>query len=88
MTLSQLHCLPWKMVSHLAMEHEHASAFTTEIDGLKIGKCVHVLKKNDYDFGRSYTHYMINGKVYKTHKSAVERINELLAEKGDNNDDI
>lgn len=81
MTLLQLHRLPWKMMSYLAMEHEHASVYETELDGLKIGKCVHVTKKNDYDFGRSYTHYMIAGKVYKSHKSAVEAINKLTANK-------
>ena len=69
------------MQSHLALESEHASVYTANVEGIKVDKCVHVLKKNDYDFGRSYTHYMIDGKVYKSHKSAVEAINKLTTTK-------
>lgn len=80
LTLTQLHRLPWKIVSHIAMEHEHASIYMAEINGIQISKCVHVAK-NDNGFGRSYTHYMIGfvSKVYKSHKSVVDAINELLS---------
>lgn len=78
LTLNQLHKLQWQFQSSLAMEHEHAATYTARIGFLQISKCVHTLKKEDFSFGRSYTHYLINGKVYKSHKSAVEAINELL----------
>lgn len=85
MTIEELHRLPWKMRSHMALEHKHASVYEAEVEDIKIAKCIHVTKKEDGDFGRSYTHYVIGNdeKVYKTHKSALERINALLAEKGD-----
>ena len=73
------------MLSHLALEHEHALVYTTNVEGIKVDKCVHTKITDFYELGRSYTHYMIGNdtKVYKSHKSAVERINELLAEKGE-----
>lgn len=80
MTIQELHRLPWKMQSHLAMESGHASCYTARIGFYQIGKCVHTIKKDDFTFGRSYTHYKIGNdkKVYKTDKAAVKRINELL----------
>lgn len=77
LTLQQLHKLPWKFLSSLAMEHEHATTYTARIGFLTIGKCVHTLKR-DGNFNRSYTHYLIQGKVFKSHKAAVDKINELL----------
>lgn len=76
MTIGELHRLPWRMQSHLAMEHEHCAVYRTIVNGREIFKCVHVKKRNFYDFGRSYTHYQIDGKVYKTHKKALEVINQ------------
>lgn len=76
LTLNKLHHLPWEFVSSLAMEHEHASTYTAQIGFLTISKCVHTPKR-DGIFGRSHTHYLIQGKVFKSHKSAVEAINEL-----------
>lgn len=80
LTLNMLHSLTWKMLSHLALEHEHASMYETEVEGIRIIKCAHVKMEGDGGFGRSFTHYVIGNdpKVYKTHKSAVEAINELL----------
>lgn len=84
MMIEELHRLPWKMRSHLSLEHEHASVYETEVEGIKIAKCVHTARIGYYGLGRSHTHYIIgnNEKVYKTHKSALERLNALLAEKG------
>ena len=84
LTLNMLHRLPWKMQSHLALESEYASVYTANVEGIKVDKCVHTERIGFYGLGNSHTHYMIGNdtKVYKSHKSAVERINELLAEKG------
>lgn len=84
LTLLHLHHLPWKMRSHMALEHEHASVYETEVEGIKIAKCVHTERIGYYGLGRSHTHYIVGNdeRVYKTHKSALERINALIAEKG------
>lgn len=65
--------LRFRMVSHLALESEHCSVYTN--DTYKISVCRHVLKKKDGNFGRSYDHYMYNGKVYKTFKRFLDAYN-------------
>lgn len=84
MTIAELHKLPWHMRSHMALESEHASVYEIEVNGLRIAKCVHTERIGFYGLGRSYTHYVISNdeRVYKTHKTALKRVNELLAEKG------
>lgn len=78
MTHLQLQQLPWRFQSSLAMEHEHATTYTATIGNKPISKCVHTIKKADGTFGRSYTHYLFDGKVYKSHNSCVEAINQYL----------
>lgn len=75
MTSKELRELPWKWQSHLAMEDEHATCYAARIGFEMIGKCVHTIKKDDYTFGRSYTHYMWRRKVYKTGKKLLDVIN-------------
>lgn len=78
MTHLQLQQLPWRFQSSLAMEHEHITGYRAKIGDEPIGKCVHTIKKADGTFGRSYTHYLFDGKVYKSHKSCLEAINQYL----------
>lgn len=78
MTLLQLHHLPWAFRSSLAMEHEHATTYEARIGDKPVSKCVHTLKRANGTFGRSYTHYLFEGKVYKSHKATVEAINQYL----------
>jgi len=81
MTHKELQQLPWRMQTHLAMEHEHAATYESKIGLKPIHKCVHTIKKDDYTFGRSYTHYLFDGKVYKSHTKVLEAINEYLSNK-------
>ena len=60
------------------MEHEHATTYQAGIGNKPISKCVHTLKKADGTFGRSYTHYLFGGKVYKSHSKVLEAINQYL----------
>ena len=78
MTHLQLQHRPWRFQSSLAMEHEHATVYAAKIGDKPISKCVHTLKKADGTFGRSYTHYLFGGKVYKSHSKVLEAINQYL----------
>ncbi len=78
MTHLHLRQLLWRFQSSLAMEHEHATTYQARIGFKPISMCVHTIKKADGTFGRSYTHYLFDGKVYKSHKSCVEAINQYL----------
>jgi hypothetical protein len=78
MTYLQLQQLPWRFQSSLAMEHEHATTYTATIGDQSISKCVHTIKKADGTFGRSYTHYLFDGKVFKSHNKVLEAINQHL----------
>lgn len=51
-------------VSSLAMEDEHTLTYESE-DG-RLGYCDHTPKRKNGDFGKSYRHWHIDGKVYKT----------------------
>ncbi len=60
------------------MEHEHTANYVAYICFRPIAKCVHTVKKEDFTFGRSYTHYMFDGKAYRSHTKVLEAINEYL----------
>lgn len=74
----QLQQLPWRFQSSLAMKHEHATTYAAKIGDKPIRKCVHTLKRADSTFGRSYTHYLFDGKVYKSHNKLLTQINKTL----------
>jgi hypothetical protein len=78
MTNFQLQHLSWQFQSSLAMEHEHATVYAARIGFRSISKCVHTIKKADGTFGRSYTHYLFEGKVFKSHSKVLEAINQYL----------
>lgn len=78
MTHLQLQQLPWRFQSSLAMEHEHATTYAAKIGDKPISKCVHTIKKADGTFGRSYTHYLFEGNVYKSHCKVLEAINQYF----------
>jgi hypothetical protein len=75
MTIEELQKVPFHFVSHMSMEDEHTTTYASE-DG-KIGFCDHVPFKNGEPHGRSYRHYWLNGKFYKTKKKFIEAIKEL-----------
>lgn len=84
MTLFQLQNLPWRFQSSLAMKHEHATTYAAKIGDKPIRKCEHTIKKADGTFGRSYTHYLFDGKVFKSHSKVLGAINQYQNEQRDN----
>lgn len=77
MTYEELKKVPFRFVSHLSMEDEHCTTYVTE-DG-RIGFCTHVLYKNGEPTRRSYRHYMIDGKVYRSRKKFIEALASFKA---------
>ena len=49
-------------------------SYATE-DG-RLGFCDHTLKRKNGDFGRTYRHYHIEGKVYKTRDEFLEALKD------------
>lgn len=77
MTAEELSKIPFRMVSHLAMVHEHCATYVNDEYGISI--CKHTKKKNEFEFGRSYTHFMYKGVVYKTKEKFLEAYNMINA---------
>lgn len=75
MTYEELKTIPFRFVSHLSMEDEHCTAYESE-DG-RLGFCCHVPYKNGKPKGRSYTHYRIDNKVYKTKEKFIEALEQF-----------
>lgn len=73
MTIEELKKIPFRMVAHLAMEDEHCCTYSSE-DGM-LGFCDHT-KKRGFDFGRSYRHWRIGKKVYKSKEKFLEALKD------------
>ena len=78
MTLEELSKIPFHFVAHLSMEDEHTTSYVSEDN--RLGFCDHVPYKDGVPKGRSYRHYMIDGKVYKTKREFLKALKEM---KGD-----
>ena len=66
MTIEEIKHIPFYFVCSAAWEHEHTITYESE-DG-RLGFCEHTPKLNNGNFGRTYRHYHIDGKVYKSKK--------------------
>lgn len=55
----------FRCVAHLSMEKEHALTYESVGHVPPIGLCIHTPAKKDGTWGKSYTHYAFNGKVYE-----------------------
>lgn len=75
MTAEEFSKIPFRMVSHLAMAHEHSSTYVNDEYG--IGMCKFTQKKNEFEFGRTYTHFMYKGVVYNTKEKLLEAYNKI-----------
>lgn len=75
MTQEELSKVPFRCVSHLAMEDEHCMTYISE-DG-RLGFCDHQPYKNGRPKGKAYRHYQIDGKVYETTEEFLEAIKEF-----------
>jgi hypothetical protein len=75
MTYEELKKVPFRFVSHLSMEDEHCTVY--ESKDKRISFCNHVHFKNGEPTGRTYRHYMIDGKVYKTKEKFIEALEKI-----------
>ena len=78
MTIEELEKIPFHFVSHLSMPDEHTTTYVS--DDNRIGFCVHVPFKYGKPHGRTYRHYMIDGKVYKSKKKFIEALKDYNQE--------
>lgn len=75
MTKEELGKIPFSFVSHLSMEHEHSSTYANYDYGFMMchrTKCV-----DGITFGRTLTHYMYKGKIYKSLPKFLEAIKDV-----------
>lgn len=84
MTAEELNKVPFKFVAHLTMRHE--SLATYKNDDYDIGYCEHVIRRADGGFGRTYRHYRLRNKIYKTLPKFLEAIKDLKYYDGSNPD--
>ena len=75
MTEDEFYKLPWRKRRHINMANECASTWQTD-DG-RFAICDHTVKKGEFEYGRTYRHYMIDGKVYKSRKKFLEALNDV-----------
>lgn len=67
MTKEEVNKIPFRFATHLSMEHEHCSTYTAEYNGHQFAMCKHTPYKDGVPKkGKGYTHYMVDGKVFKT----------------------
>ena len=72
MTLEELKKIPFHMVAHMSMAHEHTCTYASE-DG-DLGFCDHTRKTGDFTFGRTHRHWRIKDKVYKSKEKFLEAL--------------
>ena len=77
MEISEITKIPFKFQTHLNMEHEHCTTYTAEYKGHQFGMCKHEPYKDGVPKGRAYTHYMVDGKVFKTLQKFYEHCETL-----------
>lgn len=66
MTIEELKKVPFRCVSHLAMENEHCMTYISE-DG-KLGFCDRQPYKNGHPKGKGCRHWRIDEEVFETQK--------------------
>lgn len=76
MTYEELTRLPFRFSWHLNMEDEHTSTYVCTDPRYDIAYCDHTIYKHGEPI-RTYRHWMVNGKVYKTKKTLIKAIQEL-----------
>lgn len=75
MTLEELKQIPFHFVASMALEREHTLSYESE-DG-RLGYCDHTPKRKNGDFGRTYRHWRIDAKVYKTTEKFIEALKDF-----------
>jgi len=72
MTIDELKAIPLYFVCSAAWEDEHTITYESE-DG-RLGFCEHTPKSKNGGFRKSYRHYHIDGKVYKSKEKFIKAI--------------
>ena len=75
MTLEELKKLQFRMESHIAMADEHITTYINEQYGFVM--CKRTKKKDEFTYGRTITHYMFRGVVYKSLPKFLEAIKDV-----------
>ena len=73
MTIDELKAIPFHFVSSAAWEHEHT--LTYESEDWRLGFCDHTIYKDGQPY-RTYRHYRIDLKIYKSKKKFEEAIKD------------
>ena len=75
MTQEELNRVPFHVVTHLALADEHCLTFSSADN--RLGFCKHTPKRKDGTFGKGYTHYRIDTKVYKSRQKWLEALKDF-----------
>lgn len=75
MTEEELFKIPFKFHSHTSMKNEYTTTYMSE-DG-RLGRCDHVpIHPRTRKYMKGYSHYWIDGKIYKTWEKFIEALKE------------
>lgn len=75
MTKEELKKVKFRCVGHMALESEHMLTYVSE-DG-RLGFCDHTPKRKNGDFGRTYRHWRIDNKIYKSDEKFFEALKDF-----------
>lgn len=75
MTLEEFTKIPFHFECHLSMEYEHCTTYASDDGRIKI--CDHVHYKNGEPKGRTYRHWMLDGKVFKKWEKFIEALKDF-----------
>lgn len=77
MKKEEVNKIPFQFSCHMSMEDEHTTTHTAEYNGHHFAICNHTPYKNGSPVGRTYSHYMVDGKVFKTKEKFYEHCETL-----------
>lgn len=72
MTVEELEKIPFHFVSHMSMEDEHTTTYSS--DDNRFGFCDRQPYKDGQPHGKSVRHYRIDSKIYKSKKKFLEAL--------------
>ena len=75
MTFEEFEKLHFNFVAHMSLVGVHTRTY--QDDSGRLGYCVHTHIKKNFEAGRSYIHYRIDSKVYKTKEKFVEALSDF-----------
>ena len=80
MTEEEVKKIPFQMVCHMNMAAEHTCTYVDESG--RLGFCDHTPVKEHrkygwQEFGKSYRHYRLDGKVFTSYKEWIEALKDV-----------